>query len=291
MKERGKEVIFDGEHFFDGWKGRPGLRPAGPGWPPPGGGGADVLCLCDTNGGRLPPGGGPDRGGRWPGVFDLPVAVPLPRRTAAWPWPTAWWGLLAGASQVQGTLLGFGERCGKRQPLRHHPRFTGEAGHPLYPPGAAAAVVPRGQGDGLHRQPGPAGQHALRGGQTPLAHKAGMHADGVLKVPRSFEHVDPYRGGQYPAVPRLGDQRPGGGAGAAAQGLPTAAAGLPGGQGRAGGPEAAGRPRADQFEGADASFELLARKRLRPFSPSSSCCITTSTPTTATARTGAPAPR
>ena len=103
-------------------------------------------------------------------------------------------------------------------------------------------------------------------GDNAFAHKAGMHADGVLKVPRSFEHVDPYLVGntrRFPAseisgravvlerlrrafpLLRLDSQE----AKAVLEDLKRL--------------EAQGY----QFEGADASFELLARKRLRPFAP------------------------
>src|SRR3954447_22582813 len=108
LKDQGKEVVFDAEHFFDGYHANPeyalrtleAAKAAG----------ADVLCLCDTNGGGLPNYVGEAVAGvcrRFGGVIgihthndsDLAVANTL----AA---------VVAGATLVQGCMNGYGERCG-----------------------------------------------------------------------------------------------------------------------------------------------------------------------------------
>ena len=154
LKSHGREVIFDAEHFFDGWKDDPAfaleaLRAALRG-------GADIVCLCDTNGGAFP--GDVERV-----VQEVAAKIPVPigvhfHEDCGMATANSVTAVLAGASQVQGTLR-------QRQPLHHHPQFAAEAGHPLHPPRGADAPDPPCAGTGLHRQHGPARLDALRGGE------------------------------------------------------------------------------------------------------------------------------
>ncbi|MBR3289637.1 MAG: citramalate synthase, partial [Clostridia bacterium] len=109
LKAAGREVIFDAEHFFDGYKEDPAfalavLRAATDG-------GADVLCLCDTNGGTLPPYIAEVTRAVTEAFPDTRVAIHCHDDIGC-----AVAGSLAaveaGASMVQGTFLGYGERCG-----------------------------------------------------------------------------------------------------------------------------------------------------------------------------------
>ncbi|MFR5134258.1 MAG: hypothetical protein ACLTEG_04050 [Acutalibacter sp.] len=108
LKAHGREVIFDAEHFFDGWKDDPdfaweALRAAVRG-------GADIVCLCDTNGGVFPQEA--ERIVREVvSRLSVPVAVHF-HEDCGMATANSIVSVQAGASQVQGTLLGFGERCG-----------------------------------------------------------------------------------------------------------------------------------------------------------------------------------
>ena len=108
LKAAGKEVIFDAEHFFDGYKHNEscamGVLAAAVE------GGADVLCLCDTNGGTLPD--------QVKTITETVVAA-FPRKRVAihchndigCAVASSMAAVFGGATQVQGTLIGFGELC------------------------------------------------------------------------------------------------------------------------------------------------------------------------------------
>ena len=171
----------------------------------------------------------------------------------------------AGASQVQGTLLGFGERCGNANLSSIIPDLQLKLGIPCIPQEELLHLTHRVRElAAIANVDVPVWMPYV--GENAFAHKAGMHAAGVLKSPRSFEHVDPYLVGnarRFPAseisgravvlekvkriFPHVGvDSQE---ARALLHELKTL--------------ESQGY----QFEGADASFELLVRKRLRPFPP------------------------
>lgn len=261
LKEHGREVVFDAEHFFDGWKDDPAfamqaLKAAARG-------GADLLCLCDTNGGAFPE--------EVKQVirevkarFPLPIGVHF-HEDCGMAVANSITAVRHGAMQVQGTLLGFGERCGNASLSAIIGNLQCKLGYGCIPQEnikllahsarEMAAIANRELPPGLPYVGGDA-----------FSHKAGMHADGVLKTPRSFEHIDPYLVGntrRFPASEMSGravvlekihrafpemrlDAR-------SARSVLEDMKAL--------------EARGYQFEGADASFELLVRKRLQPFPP------------------------
>ncbi|MCS7267249.1 MAG: citramalate synthase [Geminicoccaceae bacterium] len=189
---RASEVMFDAEHFFDGFKEDPGyalacLEAAAEA-------GARWLVLCDTNGGTLPhevtricervlarfPG---DRLGIH-AHNDTGNAVA--NSLAA---------VLAGVRQVQGTLNGLGERCGNADLVTLLPTLVLKLGF-------ATGVAPRAlEGltqlsrtfdESLNRTPD---RHRPYVGAAAFAHKAGLHASAVLRDPSFYEHIDPARVG------------------------------------------------------------------------------------------------
>ena len=109
LKRPGREVIYDAEHFFDGYRPRPGYALATLEPPPPAG--ADWLVLCDTNGGDA---------ARCRARARVPTSASGSRRPSAStrtttrgsPWPTRSPRCGPAALQVQGTINGYGERCG-----------------------------------------------------------------------------------------------------------------------------------------------------------------------------------
>ncbi|MBN1777329.1 MAG: citramalate synthase [Clostridiales bacterium] len=185
LKAAGKEVIFDAEHFFDGYKENAEfamqvLKAADEA-------GADSLCLCDTNGGTAPERIGEivrEVSGAFPnrriGIHchnDIGCAVASSMSAVA-----------AGAVQVQGTFIGIGERCGNADLSTIIPnlrlKMGYECGGDLVMLRDTAAKLSELCNMRLRRNEPYVGDSAF-------AHKGGMHIDGVSKVSRSFEHVAP----------------------------------------------------------------------------------------------------
>ena len=186
FKERGKEVIFDAEHFFDGYLNNPAyavrvLEAACEG-------GADVLCLCDTNGGTQPLKIyeiADMLSARFPGIRlgihchnDTGCAV-----------ANSLLAVEAGCDHVQGTFNGIGERCGNADLSVIIPDLQLKMG--------LRCVT--GDMEGLQKtaaRVADISNMTLPGdkpyvGASAFAHKGGMHIDGVDKVSRSFEHLPP----------------------------------------------------------------------------------------------------
>ena len=185
---RGKEAMFDAEHFFDGWKkdagyGRAALKAAL-------GAGASWVVLCDTNGGALP--------------HEIAAIV----REVATFIPTDRLGIHAhndtgnaiantlaavreGASQVQGTLNGLGERCGNADLIALIPTLVLKMGFRtgVTPDGIRRLTqISRTFDERMNRTPD---RHAPYVGASAFAHKAGLHASAIAKSPRFYEHLDP----------------------------------------------------------------------------------------------------
>lgn len=261
LKSHGREVIFDAEHFFDGWKDdksyawealRAAVR-----------GGADIVCLCDTNGGAFPQ--EVERVVKEVvGKLTVPVAVHF-HEDCGMATANSIVAVQAGASQVQGTLLGFGERCGNANLSTIIPSLQLKLGVPCIPQDEIMHLTQRARElASIANLDLPAWMPYV--GENAFAHKAGMHAAGVLKSPRSFEQVDPYLVGntrRFPASEMSGR----------AVVLEKIKEVFP--NVRVDSQEAKEllqelkelESRGYQFEGADASFQLLVRKRLMPFAP------------------------
>lgn len=256
LKKRVDRVIFDAEHFFDGFKANPEyaracLEAAADG-------GADLLALCDTNGGSLPE--QITRGLTAASKIEVPLGIHC-HNDSGLATANTLAGVEAGAVQVQGTINGIGERCGNTNLCTVVPnlqlkmnrrcvsvaqlrKFT-DLSHFVY---EAGNVEPY-RGDPFT-------------GASAFAHKGGMHVSAVQRNPLTYEHIEPrlVGNGQRILVSEL-------------SGRSNVEA-----KAREFGLELEGR--ADelkqllsevkelesigfQFEGADASFELLMRKSLK----------------------------
>jgi 2-isopropylmalate synthase len=182
------EVMFDAEHFFDGFAANPGfamdcLKAALDG-------GARWIVLCDTNGGTLP-----HEVERI--VGEAAKAVPPERLGIHCHDDTgnavanSLAAVRAGARQIQGTLNGLGERCGNANLVTLIPNLAVKLG---YRTGVDEAGmkrlthVSRFLDEHLNRAPN---RHAPYVGESAFAHKGGLHVAAVEKDPRSYEHVDP----------------------------------------------------------------------------------------------------
>ena len=187
LKKHGKEVIYDAEHFFDGYRDDPdyALRTLAAAAEA----GADVLVPCDTNGGRLPSEVAEIMAAvaaRFPG-FPLGIHTHNDSELAV---ANTLAGVQAGARMVQGTINGYGERTGNANLCSIIPGLALKLGFAL-------ACGPRL--DQLRRVSvlldEIADQRPLKSrpyvGESAFAHKAGMHVDAVGKVSKSFEHIEP----------------------------------------------------------------------------------------------------
>jgi len=186
LKEHGKEVVFDAEHFFDGYKDSPEFARAA--LMAALNAGADTLCLCDTNGGTLPHEVAAITAAV---VRDFPVRIGIhTHNDSDCAVASALAAVHVGATQVQGTMNGYGERCGNANLCAIIPSLVLKMGCAC----RAGAGLKRLREAALfvdemaNLQPN---RKAPYVGESAFAHKAGMHVDAVRKNPRSFEHVVP----------------------------------------------------------------------------------------------------
>jgi 2-isopropylmalate synthase len=186
LKEAGRQVFFDAEHFFDGYgSGREyalaTLRAAKDA-------GADWLVLCDTNGGRLPEEIAEATAAVVRGL-GAPVGIHC-HNDAGLAVANSLAAVRAGATQVQGTINGLGERCGNADLCAVIPNL--ELKMDLVCLGkenlAKLAEVSRFVYEAANMLLAP-GQPYV--GPSAFAHKGGMHVAAVARDRRSYEHIDP----------------------------------------------------------------------------------------------------
>jgi 2-isopropylmalate synthase len=260
---RGRECLFDAEHFFDGYRADPAYAlsclqaalEAGARW----------VVLCDTNGGTLP-----SEVGR---VTAAVIAAGIPgdrlgihcHDDTGNAVACSLAAVDAGARQVQGTLNGLGERCGNANLTTLIPtlllkapyaqRFETGVGR-----GALAGLVrtSRMLDDILNRVPHRAAPYV---GASAFAHKAGLHASAILKDPATYEHVDPSVVGNARVIP-MSNQA---GQSNLRARLVDAGIAVVAGDDRLARILEVVKAREDQgyaYDGAQASFELVARAEL-----------------------------
>jgi 2-isopropylmalate synthase len=187
LKGVGKEVIYDAEHFFDGAKldfeyAFDTIKAAIDG-------GADCVVLCDTNGGSLP----------WdvthyvetvretfPGV-QLGIHTHNDSELAVANTLTA---VQAGARQVQGTINGYGERCGNANLCSIIPDLQLKMGYVCVPPENLKHLtyVARSVAETANLAPD---GHLAYVGKSAFAHKGGIHVAAIRRNVDSYQHIDP----------------------------------------------------------------------------------------------------
>ena len=260
---KGREALFDAEHFFDGYRANPDYAlsclqaayQAGARW----------IVLCDTNGGTLP-----SDVGR---VVRAVIASGIPgdrlgihcHDDTGNAVANSLAAVEAGARQIQGTLNGLGERCGNANLTTLIPTLllkepfastlqTGVSAQAL----AGMVRLSRMLDDILNRVPLRSAPYV---GASAFAHKAGLHASAILKDPSTYEHIPPDVVGNERVIP-MSNQ-----AGQSNLRARLAAAGIvvAAGDPRLGRILEIVKEREDQgyaYDGAQASFELLARREL-----------------------------
>ncbi len=186
VKEHGVEVCFDAEHFFDGFKQNRTyaldcLAAAVEA-------GADTLCLCDTNGGALP--------GEVHSVVQVVrqrIAVPLgihAHNDGELAVANTLAAVESGAVQVQGTINGYGERCGMTNLCAAIPNLQLKLGKEVLTEEQLAQLYEIAHYVASVANMPPPERDAYVG-RSAFSHKGGMHVDAMLKSPRTYEHIRP----------------------------------------------------------------------------------------------------
>jgi 2-isopropylmalate synthase len=186
LKQHGREVIYDAEHFFDGYKDDPEyaartLMAALEG-------GASWVVLCDTNGGCLV-----HEVGEITAAVHRQVGAPVGIHThndCELAVANSLAAVQAGATQVQGTMNGYGERVGNANLCSIIPNLQVKLGHECLPSAHLGRLTEVSRyiaevANMAHDS------HLPWVGASAFAHKAGMHVNAVMKTARSFEHADP----------------------------------------------------------------------------------------------------
>jgi 2-isopropylmalate synthase len=186
LKENGLEVIYDAEHFFDGYKNNPEyalstLEQAHAG-------GADWIVLCDTNGGSMP---------EEVSQIVKTVCEKIPVRIGIHAHNDCELGVAnslaavqAGARQVQGTFNGYGERCGNANLVSVIPNlqlklnYEVVSSEQLQSLSAVARYISE-----IANVSMPVNQPFV--GNAAFAHKGGIHVSAIRKHPRTYEHIEP----------------------------------------------------------------------------------------------------
>jgi 2-isopropylmalate synthase len=186
LKKHVDQVFFDAEHFFDGFFNNRDfalqcLQALDEG-------GVDLICLCDTNGGRMP----------WEieeGVRAAAAAVRAPlgihcHNDSEVAVANSIAGIRAGAIQVQGTINGLGERCGNANLLSIIANLQLKLGHNVLAPAKLKALRETAMlvYELANITPNPRQAFV---GRSAFAHKAGLHVSGIQRNVHTYEHVDP----------------------------------------------------------------------------------------------------
>jgi 2-isopropylmalate synthase len=196
LKENGKEVVYDAEHFFDGYRDDPdyamkAVKAAA-------GAGADWIVLCDTNGGSLP---------SWVSEVTKAVAAEIPKtplgahthNDGELAVANALAAVEAGATQVQGTINGIGERCGNANLVSIIPALQLKMGKRCLADEQLMHLteLSRTVSEIANMRPN---EYAPYVGSCAFAHKGGVHVAAVEKVAASYEHIPPERVGNMRKV-------------------------------------------------------------------------------------------
>jgi 2-isopropylmalate synthase len=186
LKKHMEKVFYDAEHFFDGFRSNKAFalktiqtaQQAG----------ADCIVLCDTNGGMLPD--------------EFLEVVRETKKNLSCSFgvhlhndsgcaeANSILGIIEGASQVQGTMNGYGERCGNANLCTIVPALQLKRGYSIISPAqlktlTAASIFVSEITNMAHNGSQPFV------GESAFSHKAGIHADAVLKVSKAYEHFEP----------------------------------------------------------------------------------------------------
>ncbi|MDP2916619.1 MAG: citramalate synthase [Dehalococcoidia bacterium] len=195
LKSKGLTVFFDAEHFFDGYKANKVyalkcLEAAA-------NAGASCLVLCDTNGGTLPEEiAEPVK--KVVKAFKVPVAIHA-HNDSGLAVANSLTAVKAGATQVQGTINGYGERCGNANLCAIVPNLKLKIGIDCVTDAQLAKLteVSHYVSEIANLAPDPFAPYV---GYSAFSHKGGFHVSGIAKWEGSYQHIDPAQVGNKPRV-------------------------------------------------------------------------------------------
>ncbi len=184
LVESGKHVMFDAEHFFDGYRSNSryainALRAAESG-------GAEYLILCDTNGGSLP-----SEVSEAVGEVLLSVGTPLGihcHNDSGLATANTLAAVESGCTMVQGTVNGLGERCGNADLCSIVPNLVFKMGYDTDASLEDLTPLSRFVGE-IANMPAPPGTPFV--GERAFAHKGGIHVSALARDSRTYEHIEP----------------------------------------------------------------------------------------------------
>ncbi|MBW7885171.1 MAG: citramalate synthase, partial [Caldilineaceae bacterium] len=205
LKGFGKEVVYDAEHFFDGYRANPEyalatLKAAIVG-------GADSIVLCDTNGGSLPweigaaidvvreellgikAGEVADPARQTPVAAHVPIGIHAHNDSETGVANTLE-AVRHGCTHVQGTVNGYGERCGNANLISVIPDLQLKMGYRCVEDGKLPQLVELSRYVSELANLSPE-SHQPFVGQSAFAHKGGTHVNAVVKYSMSYQHIDP----------------------------------------------------------------------------------------------------
>jgi len=190
LREGGRRVIYDAEHFFDGYRddapyALETLHAAADA-------GAEVVVLCDTNGGTLPA-----QIGATVAAVEQILAVPLgihAHNDIEMAVAGTIAAVEAGVLQVQGTINGYGERCGNANLCSIIPTLQLKLGHRCIRNEQLSRLSETAHAisELANQRPDP---HLAYVGSSAFAHKAGVHVNALRKQAKTYQHIDPSRVG------------------------------------------------------------------------------------------------
>ncbi|MBQ8180250.1 MAG: citramalate synthase [Candidatus Methanomethylophilaceae archaeon] len=249
LVESGKHVMFDAEHFFDGYRSNSryainALRAAESG-------GAEYLILCDTNGGSLP-----SEISEAVGEVLLSVGTPLGihcHNDSGLATANTLAAVESGCTMVQGTVNGLGERCGNADLCSVIPNLVFKMGYDTDASLEDLTPLSRFVGE-IANMPAPPGTPFV--GERAFAHKGGIHVSALARDSRTYEHIEP---GSVGNVRRILISEMAGNASVSEK---LRELGMDIGDDSPDITNIIKRMEAEgyQFEGADASFELIVRR-------------------------------
>ena len=259
IKKQGRETLYDAEHFFDSYKENPvyslaTVQAAHDS-------GADLVVLCDTNGGSLP-----EEIARITRDVIAHLEVPVGIHThndCGFGVANALAAVNAGAIQVQGTINGYGERVGNCNLISVMPNLQLKMGIPVVPDISKLRELSLFVDELANVTPDIRAPYV---GSAAFTHKGGLHVHAVQKLARSYEHVDPKLVGNRQNIV-ISDM--------SGQSNILAKAQMLGFELVKGSPEVAQvlsevkrlEAQGYEFEAAEASFQLLIRRALGQYQP------------------------
>ncbi len=195
LKEQGRTVFFDAEHFFDGYANNAGYaievcKAAADA-------GADAVVLCDTNGGTLP-----HDLLRAVGAVSLVIDAPLgihAHNDAGCAVANSLVAIDAGCTHVQGTVNGYGERAGNANMMAIIPSLVLKMGDDCVTREQLKLIteISHFVAETANISPDP---HQPYVGASAFAHKGGIHASAAARLQEAYEHIDPAQVGNLARV-------------------------------------------------------------------------------------------